>query len=86
MSVGMLTGRPAEEMPGSAGDLLSELSHLHEQVRQVMQGVAQALWPSVSPPEGVVELTEKLKGAQRRFRLWKISACHQGVLEKPGPL
>ena len=40
MSVGMLTGRPAEEMPGSAGDLLSELSHLHEQVRQVMQGVA----------------------------------------------
>ena len=69
MSIGMLTGRPAEEMPGSAGDLLSELSHLHEQVRQVMQGVAQALWPSVSPPEGVAELAEKLKGAQRRFRL-----------------
>ena len=68
MSVGMLTGRPAEEMPGSAGDLLSELSHLHEQVRQVMQGVAQALWPSVSLPEGVAELTEKLKGARRRFR------------------
>ena len=43
MSVGMLTGHPAEEMPGSAGDLLSELSHLHEQVQQVMQGVAQAL-------------------------------------------
>ena len=40
MSAGMLTGRPAEEMPGSAGDLLSELSQLHEQVRQVMQGVA----------------------------------------------
>ena len=40
MSVGMLTGRPVEEMPGSAGDLLSELSHLHEQVRQAMQGVA----------------------------------------------
>ena len=75
MSIGMLTGRPAEEMPGSAGDLLSELSHLHEQVRQVMQGVAQALWPSVSLPEGVVELTEKLKGARRCFRLWKISAC-----------
>ena len=72
MSVGMLTGRPTEEMPGSAGDLLSELSHLHEQVRQVMQGVAQALWPSVSLPEGVVELAEKLKGARWRFRLWKI--------------
>ena len=67
MSVGMLTGRPAEEMPGSAGDLLSELLHLHKQVRQVMQGVAQALWPSASLPEGVAELTEKLKGARRRF-------------------
>ena len=52
MSVGMLTGLPAEEMPGSEGDLLTELSHLHEQVRQVMQGVAQALWPSVSLPSG----------------------------------
>ena len=39
MSVGMLTGRPAEEMPGSTGDLLPELSQLHERVRQVMQGV-----------------------------------------------
>ena len=81
MSVGMLTGRPAEEMPGSAGDLLSELSHLHEQVRQVMQGVAQSLWPSASLPEGVAELTKKLKGARRRFRLWKISACRQGARE-----
>ena len=81
MSVGMLTGRPAEEMPGSAGDLLSELSHLHEQVRQVMQGVAPALWPSISRPEGVAKLTEKLKGARRRFRLWKISACRQGARE-----
>ena len=81
MSVGMLTGRPAEEMPGSTGDLLSELSHLHEQVRQVMQGVAQALWPSVSLPEGVAELAEKLKGVRRCFRLWKISACRQGARE-----
>ena len=53
MSVGMLTGRPVEEMPGSVGDLLSELSHLHEQVWQVMQGVAQALWPSASLPAGI---------------------------------
>ena len=81
MSVGMLTGRPTKEMPGSAGDLLSELSQLHEQVRQVMQGVAQALWPSVSLPEGVAELTEKLKGSRRRFQIWKISACHQGARE-----
>ena len=81
MCVGMLMGRPAEEMPGSAGDLLSELSHLHEQVRQMMQGVAQALWPSASLPKGVVELTEKLKGARRRFQLWKISAYRQGARE-----
>ena len=40
MSVGMLTGRPAEEMPSSTGDLLPELAQLHERVRQVMQGVA----------------------------------------------
>ena len=40
MSVGMLTGRPAEEMPGSTGDLLPELSKLHEQVGQVKQGIA----------------------------------------------
>ena len=77
----MLTGRPAEEMPGSSGDLLPELSKLHEQVRQVMQGVAQALWPSVSLPEGIAELVEKLKGARQRFRLWKISACRQGARE-----
>ena len=53
ISVGMMMGRPAEEMPGSTGDLLPELSQLHEQVRQVMQGVAQALWPSASLPGGM---------------------------------
>ena len=40
MSIGMLTGRPEEDMPGSSGDLLQELSQLHEQVRQVMQGIS----------------------------------------------
>ena len=39
MSVGMLTGCPVEEMPGSTGDLLPELLQLHERVRQVMQDV-----------------------------------------------
>ena len=81
MSVGMLTGRPAEEMPGSTGDLLPEFLQLLDQVRQVMQGVAQALWPSVSMLEGIGELAEKLKGARRRFQLWKISACRQGARE-----
>ena len=77
----MLTGRPVEEMPASTGDLLPELSQLHERVRQVMQGVAQALPPSVSMPEGLGDLVEKLKGARRRFRLWKMSACRQGARE-----
>ena len=30
----MLTGWPAEEMPGSMGDLLPELLQLHERVQQ----------------------------------------------------
>ena len=62
MSADMLTGRPAEEMPGSAVDLLPELLQLHERVRQAMQGVVQALWPSLSLHEGLEELAEKLKG------------------------
>lgn len=43
MSIGILTRRPGEEMPGSSDDLLQELSQLHEQVRQVMQGVTKGL-------------------------------------------
>ena len=81
MSASMLMGRPVEEMPASTGDLLPELSQLHERVRQAMQGVVQAMWPSLSMPEGLGELAEKLKGAQRRFRLWKVSACRQGARE-----
>ena len=81
MSVGLLTGRPAEEMPGSTGDLLPELLQLHERVRQAMQSVIQAMWPSLSVPEGLEELAKKLEGAQRRFRLWKISTCHQSTRE-----
>ena len=77
----MLTGRPAEEMPGSMGDLLPELLQLHERVWQVMKGVAQALWPSISLHEGLGELAEKLQGARRCFRLWKISARRQGARE-----
>ena len=77
----MLTGRPKEEMPSSTSDMLQELSQLHERARQVMQGIAQALWPSASLPGGMGELAEMLKGAWRRFRLWKISACRQGARE-----
>ena len=60
MSLGVLTGRPAEEMPGSTGDQLPELAQLFERVRQAMCGVVQALWSSVSLPEGLGELAEKL--------------------------
>ena len=67
MSVGLLTGYLEEEMPGSAGDMLQDISQLHERARQVMQGIAQALWPSASLPGGMSELVEMLKGARRRF-------------------
>ena len=60
MSVGVLTGRPAEEMPVSTGDQLPELVQLLEHVRQAMSGVVQALWPVLSLPEGLGELAEKL--------------------------
>ena len=79
MSAGMLTGRPEEEMFGSQGDLLQELSQIHERVRQVMRSVAKALWPSASPPGGMAELVELFKGARRRTRLWKISAYREGA-------
>ena len=46
-----------------------------------MQGIAQALWPSASLPGGMGELIEMIKGARRRFRLWKISAYRQGARE-----
>ena len=81
VSAGMLTVRPGEEMPRTAGDLLQDLSQLHERAWQAMQGISQALWPSTSLPGGMSELVEMLKGARRRFRLWKISACRQGARE-----
>ena len=77
----MLTGRHAEEMPGSTGDQLPELVQLLERVRQAMSGVVQALWPSVSLPEGLGGLAEKLQGVRRRLHLWKMSACRQGARE-----
>ena len=39
------------------------------------------MWPSLSVPEGLEELTKKLEGVRQRFRLWKISACRQGARE-----
>ena len=79
--VGILTGRPVEEMPISTGHQLPELLQLLERVRQAMNGVVQALWPALTLPEGLGELAEKLQGVRQRFRLWKISACRQGARE-----
>ena len=81
MSAGMLTGRPEEEMSGFSGDLLQELSQMHERARQAMRSVAKALWPSASPPGSMGELIQLFKGARRRFRLWKISAYREGARE-----
>ena len=60
---GILMGRPEEEVSGSSSDLLQGLSQLHEQVRQAMQSVAKALWPSASPPGRMEDLIELFKGA-----------------------
>ena len=78
---GILTGRPEEEVSGSSSDLLQGLSQLHEQARQAMRSVAKALWPSDSPPGSMEKLVELFKGARRRIRLWKISACREGARE-----
>ena len=67
MSAGMLTGRPEEEMSGSQGDLLQELSQLHERARQAMQSIAKALWAPASPPGSMEELVKLFQGARRRF-------------------
>ena len=64
ISVGILTSRLEEEIPRSSRDLLQEILKLHEQVRQVMQGIAKALWPSASLPGSMGELVQLLKGAR----------------------
>ena len=46
-----------------------------------MQSIIQAMWPSLSVPEGLEELAKKLEGVRQHFRLWKISACRQGARE-----
>ena len=78
---GVLTNRPEEEVSGSSSDLLQGLSQLHEQARQAMRSVAKALWPSDSPLGSMEKLVELFKGARRRIRLWKISACHDDARE-----
>ena len=84
MSVGLLTGRPGEEMPGSSGDHLPELLQLHERVRQAMRGVIQAMWPSISVPEGLEELAKKLEecGSASGYGRYRLAVKVPG---RPGP-
>ena len=79
--VGILMGRPEEEVSGSSSDLLQGLSQLHEEAQQSMRSVAKALSPSNSPPGSMEKLVELFKGVRRHIRLWKISACREGARE-----
>ena len=81
VSVGVLTGRPEVEVSGFQGDLLQELSKVHERARKAMRNIAKALWVSDSPPGSMEELVNLFKGACLRFGLWKISACREGARE-----
>ena len=63
MFVGILTGRPEEEVSGSSSDLLQRLSQVHEHARLAMRSVAKALWSSAFPPGSMEELVELFKGA-----------------------
>ena len=74
VSVGVLTGRPEGEVSGFQGDLLQELSKVHDRARKAIRSIAKALWPSDSPPGSMEELVNLFKGARRCFGLWKISA------------
>ena len=68
-------------MSGFQGDLLQELSKVHERAGKAMRNMAKALWPSDPPPASMEELVNLFKGARRRFELWKISACRVGARE-----
>ena len=77
--VGLLTGRPKGEVSGFQGDLLQELSKVHERVHKAMRNMDKALWPADSPPGSMEELVNLFKGARLRFGLWKISAFREGA-------
>ena len=79
--LGLLTGRPEEEVGTYDGNLLKELSKTYERARKAMKSMAKALWPSEVPPKSMGELASCFKGARRRFELWKISSCREGARE-----
>ena len=79
--LGLLTKHPEEEDNSFGGNLLKELSIMHERAQKVMKSMAKALWSTVTPPEGMAELVNRFKGARHHFELWKISACREGARE-----
>ena len=81
MPVGLLTGRPEGEVSGFQGDVLQELSKVHERAQKAMRNMEKALWPSDSPPGMMGELADLFKGAHLPFELWKASACREGARE-----
>lgn len=78
---GLLTGRPAKEVNSFGGNILKELSIVHERARRAMKSMAGALWPAETPPDCMAALANCFKGARRRFELWKISACRERARE-----
>ena len=78
---GLLTGHHEEEVSGFRGNVLKELSVVHERAWKAMRSMAKALWPSDAPPESMEGLANLFKGARHRFELWKVSACREGARE-----
>ena len=83
MLAGILTGRPEEEVSGSASDLLQRLSQVHEHARLAMRSVVKALWPSASPPRSMEELVE-LRERSSVFDYGRYRPVER-VRERPGP-
>src|SRR5215216_3063351 len=78
---GLLFGRPEEEVSGFRGDVLKEITIVHERARKAMKSMTRALWPSDTPPESMEDLANLFQGARCRFELWKSSACREGARE-----
>ena len=68
-------------MSGFQGDVLKELSRVHERPRKAMKSMVKALWPSNAPPESMEGLADLFKGERCHFKLWKASACREGARE-----
>jgi hypothetical protein len=62
--LGLLTGRPQEEVSTYDGNLLKELSKTYEKARKAIKSMAKALWPSDAPPESMAGLASRFKGAR----------------------